>query len=421
MDRSSEERRKTGTHGRLAGARSYLLKRHTTVFAHRATVAGALALAAISLIGSASAFKVEARASVSAPLVTVPFNNGTVPKMGNHLQAFVARPAVDDNPRHPGRIPQSDQFTAVGELPVPQNALPSHSIPVPPADPPAPAGGKSGANSPAPQANAAVSNRSHIVIGPGLSLMSAHSDSPPHARAAHGNAFALLAAATTKGLLYTGLKSPVVELATTLSMVPDRAARLSSLSLERVLDSQNITAATPVIIVRSGYAVPGFGQTLQRRPDASGLKLPDVHPGATQYLQQGEQPVPLATATPSQAFSKAGLVQPAPTPTGSTAGNWTAANMPGGNARMFRITGYTATGNKTATGTWPHWGTVAVDKRIIPLGSTVYIQGLGIFHAEDTGGAVLGDHIDVFVNSAAEAYQLTGYRLVSFSLPGAQS
>jgi 3D (Asp-Asp-Asp) domain-containing protein len=88
---------------------------------------------------------------------------------------------------------------------------------------------------------------------------------------------------------------------------------------------------------------------------------------------------------------------------------------------MYRITGYTATGNRTATGTWPHWGTVAVDKRVIPLGSTVYIQGLGAFHAEDTGGAVLGDHIDVFVNSAAEAYQLTGYRLVSFSPPGAQS
>jgi 3D (Asp-Asp-Asp) domain-containing protein len=91
--------------------------------------------------------------------------------------------------------------------------------------------------------------------------------------------------------------------------------------------------------------------------------------------------------------------------------------MPGGNARLCWITGYTATGSLTATGTVPHWGTVAVDPTVIPLGSTVYIQGLGVFHAEDTGGAVVGQHIDVFVDSVAEAYQLTGYRLVSFIPP----
>jgi 3D (Asp-Asp-Asp) domain-containing protein len=84
---------------------------------------------------------------------------------------------------------------------------------------------------------------------------------------------------------------------------------------------------------------------------------------------------------------------------------------------MFYITGYTATGGLTATGTVPRRGVVAVDSSVIPLGSTVYIQGLGVFHAEDTGGAVYGDHVDVFVDSAAAAYQLTGYRLVSFVPP----
>ena len=58
-----------------------------------------------------------------------------------------------------------------------------------------------------------------------------------------------------------------------------------------------------------------------------------------------------------------------------------------------------------------------MDSSVIPLGSTVYIQGLGVFHAEDTGGAVVGNRVDVFVNSAAEAYQLTGWRLVSFVPP----
>jgi len=83
-----------------------------------------------------------------------------------------------------------------------------------------------------------------------------------------------------------------------------------------------------------------------------------------------------------------------------------------------RITGYTATGSRTASGTWPVAGrTVAVDPNLIPMGSTVYIQGLGVFTAEDTGGAVIGPHIDVFVGSEAEAYSITGYRLVSWTAP----
>jgi 3D (Asp-Asp-Asp) domain-containing protein len=165
---------------------------------------------------------------------------------------------------------------------------------------------------------------------------------------------------------------------------------------------------------------------LQRRPDPAGLKLAGIEPGATQYLHSGQLPQPLATAAPEATPTMSGtgpaspLSTPAvqsPTPVSSSTSTATPVNMPGGNARIFYITGYTATGSRTATGTVPHWGTVAVDSSVIPLGSTVYIQGLGVFHAEDTGGAVAGDHVDVFVNSAAEAYQLTGYRLVSFVPP----
>jgi 3D (Asp-Asp-Asp) domain-containing protein len=30
-------------------------------------------------------------------------------------------------------------------------------------------------------------------------------------------------------------------------------------------------------------------------------------------------------------------------------------------------------------------------------------------HAEDTGGAVVGDHLDVFVPTTTDAYNITGY------------
>ena len=58
----------------------------------------------------------------------------------------------------------------------------------------------------------------------------------------------------------------------------------------------------------------------------------------------------------------------------------------------------------TATGTIPTPGyTVAVDPDYIPLGSEIFIEGLGWRVAEDTGGAVNGYEIDVFMASHEEA------------------
>jgi 3D (Asp-Asp-Asp) domain-containing protein len=51
---------------------------------------------------------------------------------------------------------------------------------------------------------------------------------------------------------------------------------------------------------------------------------------------------------------------------------------------------------RTATGTVPRWGVVAVDPSVIPLGSRVRIEGLGEFIAEDTGAAVRGRVVDVY-------------------------
>lgn len=64
-------------------------------------------------------------------------------------------------------------------------------------------------------------------------------------------------------------------------------------------------------------------------------------------------------------------------------------------------TGITASGNKAI----PKY-TVAVDPNIIPLGTKLYIEGLGEAVAQDTGGAIKGNILDYCVSSKAEAMKL---------------
>ena len=67
------------------------------------------------------------------------------------------------------------------------------------------------------------------------------------------------------------------------------------------------------------------------------------------------------------------------------------------------------TGTTTATGMKVRYGVVAVDPRVIPLGSRLYIEAAngtwiyGTAVAADTGGAVKGNIIDLYVESYSEA------------------
>ena len=48
------------------------------------------------------------------------------------------------------------------------------------------------------------------------------------------------------------------------------------------------------------------------------------------------------------------------------------------------------------------YSTIAVDPRVIPMGTRVYVEGYGLAIAEDVGGAIKGNKIDVFFNSYDE-------------------
>lgn len=62
---------------------------------------------------------------------------------------------------------------------------------------------------------------------------------------------------------------------------------------------------------------------------------------------------------------------------------------------------YHTGGGRTAMGTPARVGEIAVDPGVIPLGSEVYIEGVGARRAEDTGGNIQGNTIDIYMESTA--------------------
>ncbi|MGB9792469.1 MAG: 3D domain-containing protein, partial [Thermacetogeniaceae bacterium] len=52
----------------------------------------------------------------------------------------------------------------------------------------------------------------------------------------------------------------------------------------------------------------------------------------------------------------------------------------------------------------PH-RTAATDPTVIPLGTLIYLEGIGTFVAEDTGSAIKGNRIDIFMDDHQKALE----------------
>ncbi|NWK68644.1 SH3 domain-containing protein [Bacillus paramycoides] len=104
-------------------------------------------------------------------------------------------------------------------------------------------------------------------------------------------------------------------------------------------------------------------------------------------------------------------------PTAKSAAKSTETNAPaGGREITVEATAYTA--NPGENGTYggrvltamghdltanPNMKVIAVDPKVIPLGSKVWVEGYGEAIAGDTGGAIKGNRIDVLVGSDSKA------------------
>ncbi len=105
--------------------------------------------------------------------------------------------------------------------------------------------------------------------------------------------------------------------------------------------------------------------------------------------------------------------------TESTLVNLTYNNFNLSETKAFRATAYCLKG-RTATGGSVRRGIVAADRRVLPLGTKIQISAgaySGTYTVADTGGAVRGNTLDIWVPSCAEANRF-GRRTVMVSVLG---
>lgn len=111
---------------------------------------------------------------------------------------------------------------------------------------------------------------------------------------------------------------------------------------------------------------------------------------------------------PVDAVVEVGTERPAPKPAVSTPSPVLATRGTVPDSGLIKqsltvlATAYVA-GGTTASGLPAEPGVIAVDPSVIPLGTRVYIPGIGTVVAADTGGAIVGDHIDICMSSEAAA------------------
>lgn len=206
---------------------------------------------------------------------------------------------------------------------------------------------------------------------------------------------------------------------------------LNNLSSDLILPSQELKVdgqvASETKADNSTYTVKS-GDTLFKIASAHGISLDSliswngvsghlIYPGEQLVVKGGAavaEKAPAKTAAAPAAPAKSAAPAPTPAPASAPAEKApAAASTQSGKTMTVSATAYTAycagCSGTTATGidlrSNPNQKVIAVDPSVIPLGSKVWVEGYGEAIAGDTGGAIKGNKIDVFIPSQDAALQ----------------
>lgn len=141
--------------------------------------------------------------------------------------------------------------------------------------------------------------------------------------------------------------------------------------------------------------------TIAKKHGTTVAKLKTTNNLKSNTIQVGQRlVVPSAASTVSKSTSKPAATQkPAATAKYKTMRVTATAYT----AYCAGCSGVTATGINLRKN--PNKKVIAVDPRVIPLGSKVWVEGYGEAIAGDTGGAIKGNKIDLFMSSKSSAYK----------------
>ncbi|MGF9888048.1 LysM peptidoglycan-binding domain-containing protein [Priestia megaterium] len=129
-----------------------------------------------------------------------------------------------------------------------------------------------------------------------------------------------------------------------------------------------------------------------------------------QVLQVGGQaaaqakpstPSPAGPSTPATSAPSTSTPAPAPAQESKSVSKEITVEATAYTAYCAGCSGITATGIDLRSN--PNRKVIAVDPRVIPLGSRVYVEGYGEAIAGDTGGAIKGTRVDLFMASQSSA------------------
>ncbi|MCA0968984.1 LysM peptidoglycan-binding domain-containing protein [Halobacillus litoralis] len=178
----------------------------------------------------------------------------------------------------------------------------------------------------------------------------------------------------------------------------------------QTLELSQKTQAASTYKVRKGDTLWSIaeagGTTVQHLMNKNDLSSTVIHPGEVlvtsgqgSYAASSQSSKPAETKT--QSSSSTSSTQQ--TSQASDAVHTFTAEATAYTAFCNGCSGVTATGIDLRAN--PNQKVIAVDPNVIPLGSKVHVEGYGTAIAGDTGGAIDGNRIDVFIPNRSEALQ----------------
>ena len=171
-----------------------------------------------------------------------------------------------------------------------------------------------------------------------------------------------------------------------------------------LLRSSAIAAVTFGVVVLGSISGANAQQDKQKKAVKKPVAVETVQPPAGETGVETLTPVKTEGA-PSEAAVPAVETTKTESKKVATKTATAPAAAPAGPSRSFTATAYALRG-RMANGAPVHRGAIAADTRVLPMGTRVYISAgslSGEYVVKDTGGAVKGRRIDIWVPSHGQA------------------